>query len=501
MRRAISSASKSLRTLGADHRDRPCDPNHRDRSRGRLALVAALVPTALAAVALFPAAAGAATRSFHVYNASSYPLRLVSSYGDFSGGHPAANSVLMPGVGYDDWELTYYFGSSTQGGASYQIRNDQGVAIGTFEASMQIYSINTNQTLCEVQPLRTAPGAALGTCSPAGLNFVDGNTLTYLDPPGTVHNIPASQGQAQANTLNQLCAEDNSATCTFTPTSETHVDTPTHQVGGSVANDTDNVEVDQAITISDTVGGSNSVGVDVKVGGKIAGVVDVSVTGHYSHEWTYSHTFTQTIHTNVPAHTKVWIDATQPMLRDTGNFAFTLGNTTWNLYGVYFDSPDPNGNSGYVIKSAPLTSKERLEALPPFRGPQVLRGSYKLPTSASVGAIAQPKLHLSVAGPSSVHRGQIASYRITLSRNQPDNRVVYTLKNMQVFGYRAGHRVGHWTVAKLPRIGARTLLLKTTVPGANGPFCLAFNATAEHAVGAHARACAATTSAPTGGLG
>jgi hypothetical protein len=95
-------------------------------------------------------------------------------------------------------------------------------------------------------------------------------------------------------------------------------------------------------------------------------------------------------HTDVPAHTKVWVVATQPMLRDTGNFVFTLGNTTWNLYGVYFDSPNPSGNPGYEIKSAPLTSAERREALPPLRGPQVLRGSYKLPTSASAGAIAQP---------------------------------------------------------------------------------------------------------------
>jgi hypothetical protein len=458
----------------------------------RLARGGALVSAVLVSVALFPAAAGAATRGFRVYNASSFPLVLNGIVsGDFSGGAPAAHSVLMPGVGYQDWEQTYEFGQTTNGEVSYAVSNG-GVGIGTFRAFMQIFSINENQVYCTVD---------LGLCSPQGTDYVDGDTLTYLDAAGTVHNIPASQGQAQADTLNQLCAVDNSATCTFTPVSETHVDTPSHQVGGSVANDTDTVKANQGIAIADMVGSSDSVGVDVKAGGKIAGVVDVSITAHYSHSWLTSHTFTQDINTDVPAYTKVWVDATQPMLRDTGNFVFTLGNTTWNLDGVYFDSPDPNGNPGYVIMSAPLTSKERRQALPPLRGPQVLRGSYKLPTSASVGAIAHPKLHLSIAGPRSVVAGQLASYRITLSRSQPNDRVAYALKNIQVVGSHAGHRVGRFTLASLPRGKSRTLRLSVKVPDGQRSFCVAANATASHALGARVRACAATTSPPTGGLG
>jgi hypothetical protein len=44
------------------------------------------------------------------------------------------------------------------------------------------------------------------------------------------------------------------------------------------------------------------------------------------------------------------------MLRDTGNFTVTLGNTTWNLTDVYFDHPD-NTNDGlagdYYIAKEP----------------------------------------------------------------------------------------------------------------------------------------------------
>ena len=53
----------------------------------------------------------------------------------------------------------------------------------------------------------------------------------------------------------------------------------------------------------------------------------------------------------VPPKTKVWLDDAPQMLRDTGNFTITLGNTTINVTDVYFDSPDPDGNGNWTLMS------------------------------------------------------------------------------------------------------------------------------------------------------
>jgi hypothetical protein len=130
--------------------------------RGRVELLAGLIAAGLAAVAISPGTAGAATRGFHVFNLISFPLMLNGTgiiSGDFSGGHPAPNSVLQPGVGYDDWAKTYVFGLTTNSELTYSVRND-GVGIGTFNPFLQIYSINTNQ----VRPHRILDRDGLAGC-------------------------------------------------------------------------------------------------------------------------------------------------------------------------------------------------------------------------------------------------------------------------------------------------------------------------------------------------
>jgi hypothetical protein len=136
------------------------------------------------------------------------------------------------------------------------------------------------------------------------------------------------------------------------------MESPTHQVGNALINNTDE-EQETDVTISDTVGSTDSVEISVKVGAKLFKVVDVSVTAKYSHEWTREHTFEQKVRVRCPAHTKCWIMGIAPMLRDTGDFHLTLGNTTWNVRGVYFDSPDPNGNGAYEVDSQALSASEQ----------------------------------------------------------------------------------------------------------------------------------------------
>jgi hypothetical protein len=460
-----------------------------------LLAVAAAAISATAAIA--PPSAAAATRGFHIYNWSSYSLRLDRMDGDFSGGNPGLGSVLQPGVGYHDFELTYNFLSPFDaGGATYSILNNDGAVVGTLSSGMHILSVSSNEVSCFVR---------VGTCTPStDGTFHGGNTVTYLDQPGSVHNIPPEQSQAQLAALKQFCADNNSATCTFTPTSEAKIESPSHVVGKPVSNTSD-VEDETTLTVKDTVGTTDSVGIDVKVGGKILGVVEASITGKYEHEWTEEHTFSQSVTVRLPPHQKCWVEATSPMLRDTGNFTMKLGNTTWNLTGVYFDTPDPNGTDELVIRCADLTASELAagSSLGPVRtvsfagpaggqpSPRVLEGFYTIPRGAR---IVKPRLHLAIVGPRRVAPGQIVSYRLTVRRSQPKNRPVFSPRNVRIGAAHAGRLVA-WMHRALPRREARTRRYRVRVPkAARGRFCIIASAAAKNAHRARDRHCSAVGS-------
>jgi hypothetical protein len=52
------------------------------------------------------------------------------------------------------------------------------------------------------------------------------------------------------------------------------------------------------------------------------------------------------------------------MIRDTGDFTVTMGNTTWNLTNVYFDCPDPDGAENFGYDEHALTPAQ-VASLPP----------------------------------------------------------------------------------------------------------------------------------------
>jgi len=76
-----------------------------------------------------------------------------------------------------------------------------------------------------------------------------------------------------------------------------------------------------------------------------------AVTAAYGHTWTTSNEFDETITAHVPQKTTVWLEDAPEMIRYTGNFTLTVGNTTIHLTGVYFDSPDKDGNGNWTLMS------------------------------------------------------------------------------------------------------------------------------------------------------
>jgi hypothetical protein len=158
--------------------------------------------------------------------------------------------------------------------------------------------------------------------------------IALLDSPGTVEDLYGNDKQRQAEALKQLC-DTGLGHCTFTPTKEEHVLGAPHFVGEAVDNPKENKE-STTIKSADMVSVSDSLGVAVEAG--VEGIVKAAVS--YEHEWTHEHEFDQEIETEVPAHTTLWYCHEAPVIRDTGDFTATLGNTTWHLIGVYFETPD-----------------------------------------------------------------------------------------------------------------------------------------------------------------
>jgi len=269
------------------------------------------------------------SRGFHVTNLSGNPIKLVSVTGENSfDGRTPDGSVLQPGIGYQDFEMTYYFLKDTFNTLNYAMLDANGNTIGTFH-----YLIAVGGDGSTASEFHVDSGSISGDAS--------GTTLDVKDPSGTVHTINGDQAQAQAATLKAFCAENTSASCSFTPTSETAVDGPSHVLVTETNNGTEPAQL--SASKGDDVSSTDSVDVSATLGGNIAGIVDVSVTGTYGHTWSTGHSFTTGVTNTVPAGYFGEITAIAPMRRDTGDFTITLGNTTWNLNGVYFDSPNPDG--------------------------------------------------------------------------------------------------------------------------------------------------------------
>ncbi len=454
-------------------------------------MLACVVPLALAGAALFPAAASAYSRGFTFTNLSGHALKLVrvqTVNGVPPESAPAVGTVLPPAA-QQGFQLTFEFGALEEVEADYV---DQTDGSGVF-FRMTVYQVTGVP--------RAECGVSLGsehTCSTDGVN-----SATYLDPPGTVHEIPPGQGQAQHDVLQQLCTDDNGpAACKFAATGQAQVYSPSHPVGNALINNT-GVDQDTTVKISDAVGSTDSVQVSLSVEAKLGKIFKVAFSTTYGHEWTSEHTFEQDVDVHCPAHNKCSIAAVSPLLRTTGDFTLMLGNTTWHLRGVYVDSPDPNGSGAYTVNAQPLTAHERATLPRSFSVQRLVRGIYTVPPTAARGAIARPKLRLAILGSRSLVAGQSAVYRIIVASTAPPDRVSFSLLDVRVAARVAGHRAGGWLLSRLPGGRSRTLRLRLIVPRlARGDLCITVQAAARHARGARARLCARVTGYPSpSGLG
>ena len=324
-------------------------------------VAAALAPVAAAGAILAPtASAGPASpaagfgqdsragqsvrysRGFDVRNESGRPIKLVSlSGGGRFEGRPNIGDVIQPG-GSQRFELQYQLLGDETDTVNYQTTDGSG---GYFSGSMRVDGGGRSYSLCwaaggfECSPL-TNPGGSQGRWN------ADANTLTFLDAPGTEHTIAANDAQKQAEILKQMC-DEGGATCTFTPTKEEHALSDRDVPSGSAFTSPDRDHTDTVILADDTARSSDSLGGSITASAGLSKIVNAAIDATFGHTWTKSQSYSQTVTIrDIPRNATVWVTHRAPVLRDTGDFTVKLGNTTWHLTDVHFDSPEDAQNGG-----------------------------------------------------------------------------------------------------------------------------------------------------------
>ncbi len=454
------------------------------RRRGRL--VAAILPAALAAVSLFPAAASAYTRGFHVYNDSGYTLVLSSikvESGDSSDfDHPPIGSSLAPGSSgstYHDFELDYLAFRVVEIEVTYDAYANTPPHGLSGSVSFNFYVDGGGS------PSATCVPSSAVDCTPS--DWTAGTDVHALNPSGTkIVDVPGLP-RAQGDVLRQHCSTSGMATCRFYPSSEERIFPPKHQVGETLINVSPQVQT-ATVNVADTVGQTNSVGLTLSKRWRIYAALDHAIAVTHGHHWVPSHTFTQRIRVRCPARTACQVMASEPMLLDRGETRITLGGTTWRLRDLAFASPDRDRSPAYAIEQSPLARRDagRRE----WGSRTVLSSTYTAPLTVQSSPIGNPSLTLLIVEPASVVPGERAAYRVTLGRAEPAGQFAYAINHVQVVSTVAGRVQRQWVAATLAPFGSRTLQLHVPVPaGARGSFCVRASASADHAQSAYAQAC------------
>jgi hypothetical protein len=268
------------------------------------------------------------TRGFNIYNLSGENI-VFNGYtkgGNRVDSGPAVGTVITPGSNVHI-EVVFRFLDDDEVAAEFQT-----VSNGTVTAWMLVQSLDGD-----------AWAVCRGTyCSPSADTYQETTTVIVLDAPGTVIEVPAGQGQRQAELLNALCQDGSAGSCSFTVGRQEKWYTEGEQASSTFYNDSG---ATQSISkgASKTEGYSDSLGGNAKFGFKLTEAINFEIQATYNHTWTTSETWSETITLEVPPWTEASIYASVPMNRVYGDLEINAGNTKWVLRDVYFDSPDDSG--------------------------------------------------------------------------------------------------------------------------------------------------------------
>nr|WP_240163086.1 Ig-like domain-containing protein [Mycolicibacterium sphagni] len=297
------------------------------------------------------------SESFWFRNYTLAPIKFTGyngGTGDLDGG-PAVGTVILPG-GEAGWSVTWYLFSV--GSVTPQFGT---VGFGATPSNPGYipdgYTGTTFQVTYKTKPRETQCSAGGGgQCS-----VPNDRMAIALDKDSPTITLGPEDAAKIAAVLPNVCYDGSIAGCSFIAKSETKGFSPVRTVGTPVSNTT-STPTTYSIAIADQVSQSDTVGLSVKLSGgalaKLASLINIEITANYSHTWVKTNTFTQTMNVPVGAGKTAWIEGSVPVWNVTGDFTIKLGNSTYQLNGATFTTPNPNEAGSYVIKEKPITSAQ-----------------------------------------------------------------------------------------------------------------------------------------------
>lgn len=290
-----------------------------------------------------------ATRGFTVVNLTSQPLIFAGfSYkqGDSTSG-PAVGSILQPGQSHS-FDVTYRVFYETKAVVQYRYA---GSGVDNYEATMIVEEVTAGKK----GGCRARTG---GDCSTSDTFYDDIDTIYFKDAKNTVVNVGAGDARA-LQILTDLCVDGSRASCSFRPKgSLQEVIGPRHQVGSSETNTTTDITRELTFTRSEQVSEQSSLKLTGKASAKIGALVTVEFSAEYGKTYTKTETFTKSEKINLPPRHGVAWTTTTPFFRANGDFTLVMGNTTFNVTGAHFDTPNPDGAGNWNLQDYPLPPVE-----------------------------------------------------------------------------------------------------------------------------------------------
>jgi hypothetical protein len=269
----------------------------------------------------------------HLYNNSFDKLTLTGVSGD-SEGVPSIGSVLAPGVGFQDFEVTFRAAKSTTVTANYDVFNATNLKLGTSTIKLS----NNEWDDTSVHGTFTATDGStlpLKTGSDNGGFQVEGNDTTQID-------VDASSTTA-SDLVNNYCNTVNTnATCSFTPTNRTATKQMKLLATGYTEPGGDNTPGTVSVSGGYSATTSDSWSVTVTATMELADVYSEAISTTYGQSVSWTNTFSagDSIGVN-PGYTGyIWGDV--PVIQYTGTMQVQLGNTTYEIQNAALSTPDPS---------------------------------------------------------------------------------------------------------------------------------------------------------------
>jgi hypothetical protein len=217
--------------------------------------------------------------------------------------------------------------------------------------------------------------------------------------PRKAYEVTGDNVQKQAEVLRELCTDANVKSdlisCKFKPTHrDLNAFGSPHLVGGVIPNCTEQ-EVINKVESKDVEELTNSWGVKIGVEiseGAIFAEAKESIETEYGGEKKTAHEFTHSLDVPIPPGHFGWIEGVNPVVRYAGDYLLHIGNTDWNMRGVYFDFPDPTraGAEHWRPREEKMTPEQRqAECSGPIPAGERLQAARRQTAPASWAKITQ----------------------------------------------------------------------------------------------------------------